>query len=101
MLEKSVEDYLFAEVAKRGGLCIKLNPKGYKGIPDRLVILPRGQVIFVELKRPKGGIIARLQWWWLNRLWSLGVGARFAISKAEVDELLSTTRVDQQDQSAS
>ena len=36
--EGRVEDYLTTEVKKLGGLCLKL--WGYKGIPDRLVLLP-------------------------------------------------------------
>lgn len=102
MLEKSVEDYLVAEVTKRGGFCIKLNPKGYKGIPDRLVILPGGVPIFVELKRPKGGVTAQLQYWWLKRFWSLGYRAMLLDSKQGVDHALrGTPCVDQQDQRAS
>jgi hypothetical protein len=98
MLEKSVEDYLVAEVERRGGLCIKLNPAGYKGIPDRLVVLPGGYVAFLELKRPKRGVIARLQLWWRARLAGLGVPAGFLDTKEQVDELLRATRVELQDQ---
>ena len=95
MLEKSVEDYLVAEVAKRGGLCIKLNPKGYKGIPDRLVVMPGGFVMFAELKRPKGGVTAQLQYWWLKRLWGMGQRAVLLDSKDGVDHALSRApRVD-------
>jgi hypothetical protein len=99
MLEKSVEAYLVAEVAKRGGLCIKLNPKGYKGIPDRLVVLPGGWLMFAELKRPKGGVTAELQYWWLKKLWGLKHRAVLIDSKEGVDHALSSApRVDEDDQ---
>ena len=33
-------------------LCLKFESPGYTGVPDRLVLLPGGKVLFVELKRP-------------------------------------------------
>ena len=56
--EQAVEKYLCREVKDRGGMCIKLT--GYNGIPDRLVILPDGRCVFVELKAD-GGRVAPIQ----------------------------------------
>lgn len=39
---------------------IKLTPQGRRGWPDRLIMLPGGSVIFVELKRP-GEVLRPLQ----------------------------------------
>lgn len=89
MLEKSVEDHLRRAVESRGGLCLKLNPKGYKGIPDRLVVLPGPRVMFVELKRPKGGVVAALQLWWYGKLRRLNVEAHFISTLEQVDALFS------------
>ena len=33
-------------------LCLKFESPGYAGVPDRIVLLPGGKVLFVELKRP-------------------------------------------------
>jgi hypothetical protein len=33
-------------------MAIKLNPAGYRGIPDRMVLLPGGHMFFAEFKRP-------------------------------------------------
>ena len=52
MLEKEVESKLKKGVESMGGLCLKLSTPGFTGVPDRLVILPGGHIIFVELKRP-------------------------------------------------
>ncbi len=99
MLEKSVEDYLKAAVEKRGGLCVKLNPSGYKGIPDRLVLLPGGVPRSVEVKRPRGGRVAGLQLLWQAKLLELGFASVILKSREEVDELLASAgRVDQDDQ---
>lgn len=53
MREKYVEQRLVSEVKKHGGLCLKLASTGLDGIPDRLVLMSKGKIAFVELKAPK------------------------------------------------
>jgi hypothetical protein len=89
LLEKSVEDYLKREVERRGGLCLKLKPEGARGIPDRLVLLPNGVVLFVEVKRPRGGVVAELQHWWARRIRGLGTPAHVTYTRRNVDDLLA------------
>lgn len=76
------------EVKARGGVCIKLNPAWYKGIPDRLVILPQ-RIAFVELKRPKGGRLEFVQKWWKKRLTSLGHECQVLHTKEAVNAFLN------------
>jgi hypothetical protein len=45
-------------------------------------------VVFVELKRPKGGVISALQHWWRKRLLALGCEHHFVKTRAEVDALI-------------
>lgn len=52
MREKTVEQKLVQEVKKRGGICPKFVSPGYDGMPDRLVLMPGGRGVFVELKAP-------------------------------------------------
>ena len=53
--EKNIERRLRDEVTRLKGLCVKLLPFHMVGLPDRLVLLPGGKVIFVETKtRGKG-----------------------------------------------
>lgn len=87
MLEKSVEDYLDEQVVARGGFTVKLDPRGYKGVPDRLVALP-GRLFVVEVKRPKGGVVAKLQTWWQRRFRDLGLEAQIVKDHAEVLQVL-------------
>jgi len=94
MREKSVETHLHDEVKLRGGFCLKLNPNWNKGVPDRLVVLP-GKIAFVELKRPKGGVLSTLQKWWENRLTALVPGSHYVLrTKAQIDDFLRNYSVE-------
>lgn len=48
--EKSTEAYLRDEVKRLGGRSYKWVSPGRAGVPDRIVIMPPGRVVFVELK---------------------------------------------------
>lgn len=51
MEERKIEARLGARVRRElGGLCLKFNSAGYTGVPDRVILLPHGRVIFAELK---------------------------------------------------
>lgn len=52
MLESKIENRLKKEVEKIGGLSLKFTSPGTAGVPDRLVLLPKGRLYFVELKAP-------------------------------------------------
>ena len=71
-LEKEIEAKLGDGVKAAGGLCLKWVCPGWSGVPDRLVLLPRGRIIFVETKRPKGGRLSARQKWWRRKLQALG-----------------------------
>lgn len=71
-LEKDIEAKLRKLVESRGGLCLKWVCPGWVGVPDRIVLLPGGRVIFVETKRPKGGRLSPMQVWWQKKLTRLG-----------------------------
>lgn len=48
--EKTTEKYLRDEVRKIAGRAYKFVSPGNTGVPDRLVCLPGGKAVFVELK---------------------------------------------------
>ena len=52
MLEGDVENALVRRVKKLGGTAEKFTSPGRRSVPDRLVTLPGGTIIFVELKAP-------------------------------------------------
>lgn len=70
--ESKIEKEAGEIVKQQKGYFIKLT--AFKGIPDRLIILPEGRVFFVEFKRP-GGKIAPLQTHFIKILNSMGFKA--------------------------
>jgi hypothetical protein len=50
MLEKDVERHFIKHVKGLGGRCEKFTSPARRSVPDRLVTLPGGIIIFVELK---------------------------------------------------
>jgi len=71
MLERAIERYLIHEVKRRNGLALKFVSPGISGVPDRIVLLPRGKMAFVELKAP-GETLRPLQVKRKNQLEILG-----------------------------
>jgi len=49
--EKVIEQKLVRAVKAMGGIAPKFTSPGFDGMPDRLVLLPKGRIAFVEVKR--------------------------------------------------
>ena len=52
MEEKKIEKALIKAVKRIGGLALKFVSPGYDGVPDRLILIAKGKVAFVEVKAP-------------------------------------------------
>ena len=52
MYESTFERKLCEYVKSLGGKAYKWVSPGAPGVPDRIVILPGGRIIFIEVKRP-------------------------------------------------
>ena len=48
--ERDIEQKLVKAVKAKGGLAPKFVSPGFDGVPDRIVLLPRGRIAFIELK---------------------------------------------------
>ena len=67
---------------------MKLVSQGNNGVPDRLVLLPGGRCVFVELKRPKYGKLSPVQVAQQNSLTSLGFDVRVISNTEGVDAFI-------------
>lgn len=87
MLEKEIEKALVKKVKALGGLCIKFTSPSMMGIPDRIVLLPKGKLGFVELKRP-GGKARPIQTKRIKDLKELGFKVFILDKKEKIDEVI-------------
>ena len=67
VLEKDVEKKVRDWAQKNGLLSIKLSSQHSRGQPDRMFLNTKGQVMFIEFKKP-GGQPTKLQEMWLETL---------------------------------
>ena len=49
--EREIEKALVTAVKQKGGICPKWVSPGCAGVPDRIVLMPKGRAAFVEVKR--------------------------------------------------
>ncbi len=91
MRERDIEAYLRDQVKAIGGIAYKFVSPGNAGVPDRLVLLPGGRVVFVELKAP-GRQPTPLQLRQQRRIRDLGFTVLVIDSKEEVDEFIKGVR---------
>lgn len=70
--EKKLEQRFREHMERLGGKALKFTSPCNDGVPDRLVILPDGRIIMVELKTETGKLSA-IQAWQHKQLRELGV----------------------------
>lgn len=87
--EKVIEQYLCDRMKFLGCLCLKYSNNNETGYPDRLVCLPGGKVMWVELKS-KGQKPTKVQCLRHKELKDLGHKVHVIDSKEGVDEVART-----------
>lgn len=75
MRESAIEARLRDGVKAMGGICWKFVSPGTTGVPDRIIILPGGTIIFVELKADTGRT-SDIQQYRINELRNIGADVR-------------------------
>ena len=83
MLEKDIEKLFRDEIKKAGGKAYKFTSPGNDGVPDRIVMLPGGRIVFVELKTDTGKL-SKLQELQCKQIAELGQKVRVLHGLAEV-----------------
>lgn len=87
MRESKLEHRLVSEVTRIGGRAPKWTSPGNRGVPDRLVILPGGRTIYVEMKSP-GKPLEPLQVRWAKILRSMGHQVYKIDSDEDIDKFI-------------
>lgn len=95
--ERQVEEELVQAVKNAGGFCLKLDPHGARGVPDRIVIAPGGRAIMVELKRPAGGRLSPIQKRWRDSLTDSGIGWLRVKDKSDIESVVLWVRAARED----
>ena len=90
--EKAIERYLVERCREHGLPCLKYSNPNCVGYPDRLIVLPDGMVLWVELKS-KGRKPSKIQLARMDELTDLGHSAVVIDNKAAVDDLLNTMMI--------
>lgn len=94
MRERDVERRLESLARRHGGVCWKWESP-VAGVPDRILILPGGRVVFVEVKRP-GGRTRPVQDAIIRRMRGLGADVRIVDDAdglfSQLDSEFSTNR---------
>lgn len=87
MLERDIERRVVEYCRREGLACYKFSSPAHRGVPDRLIV-GRGTVMFLELKRP-GQKPTALQLRELDRLSGLGVRAAWADNYPAAVEMIA------------
>lgn len=93
MIESQIERYLVKKCCEVGWLCLKFVSPGRRAVPDRLILVPGGYQMFVELKRP-GGKPRPDQFAMIERFRRLGQIVHIVDSKEAIDRLIGGDAVD-------
>ncbi|MGO3752001.1 MAG: VRR-NUC domain-containing protein [Peptoniphilaceae bacterium] len=87
MLEREIEKALVDKIKIHGGLCLKFTSPSMTGIPDRIILLPKGKIGFVETKRP-GGEPRPIQKKRIRQFKNLGFKVYVLDTKENIDEII-------------
>lgn len=91
MRERDIEKRLVREIRRMGGEAYKWTSPGNDGVPDRIVMLPGGKLIFVELKADDGTLrpVQRVQ---IGRIRKLGQEVRVVRGMDGLEDFLERIR---------
>lgn len=90
--EKAIERYLVERCREHGLPCLKYSNPNCVGYPDRLIVLPDGMVVWVELKSA-GRKPSKIQRARMAVLISMGHAVCIIDNKPAVDDLLNTMMI--------
>lgn len=71
-LESDLEEKCRSYVRMCGGELLKFKSPSSNGVPDRIMLLPGGKIVFIEFKRNAKSVMQPLQPYWRERFTTLG-----------------------------
>ena len=91
MRERDIEKKMLNAIRKMGGEAFKWVSPGNDGVPDRIVMLPGGRLIFVELKADRGRLspVQKIQ---IRRIQKLGQDVEVVQGMDGLEEFLERIR---------
>lgn len=87
MLEREIEKKLVDGIRRLGGRAYKWVSPGSNGVPDRIIVMPGGRILFVELKT-SAGVVSKLQKMQIRMLSQMGCDVRVVFGMDGVQDLL-------------
>jgi len=90
--EAPLEKRAVTEITKRGGKVLKIIAVGVRGFPDRMILMP-GLVVFIEFKKPTGGVVSPHQEKWARLLAYFGFHFYFVHTDQELNKVLQAIDV--------
>jgi len=88
MTEADIQRKIIEKCEQLGCLVIKIIRANKSGIPDLLILIPGGKAVFVEVKKP-GGVLSKLQKYYIERLRILGFTAFHTSCPADAVAMVS------------
>ena len=85
--ETSIEKALVQKVKSLDGICIKLTSPSMVGLPDRIILMPKEKIGFVELK-VKGKKPRAIQLKRINKLRALGFKVFVLDDKKNIEKVI-------------
>lgn len=87
MRESHIERKMKGKVEEAGGWFLKFTSPSQAGVPDRLVLLPKGKAFFAEIKAP-GKVPEPLQRKVIERMVRLGHPVEVIDSIEQIDDVI-------------
>lgn len=94
MKEKEIEQKLLTEVKSHGGVCWKFTSPGTAGVPDRIILMPKGVIAFVEVKAP-GEVPRKIQLKRHRQLRALGFRVYVLDNPADIQKIIEEVMPDE------
>ena len=94
MDERRIERCLVDDIKKSGGLCLKFISPGAAGVPDRMIIMPDGRIVFAELKT-EAGRLSKIQQHMIDELKRRNADVRVLYGLQDVKDFLKELMPDE------